>query len=154
MLPLTTHRRPVQSAQAVTLVFIARLRSLSGRAITLILFALVIIGLSIFYGLGEEVYLDWITPDHIPGIDVFESLNGIPYPPLQSSDNGTTPLPRVFLFLPVDRLGAAHSQRGRRFCRVLQSAIVSGWSPIVFNWNVKERHTWAKPFGKSGQGLD
>ncbi|ORX41233.1 hypothetical protein BD324DRAFT_51547 [Kockovaella imperatae] len=42
-------------------------------------------------------------------------------------------LPKVHLFLPINK---ASAEKNDRFCKAMESAIVNGWEPIVYNWEL------------------
>ena len=59
------------------------------------------------------------------------------------------PLPKVHLFVPINEAAA---RREKGFCRTMQGAIVNGWEPIIFNWDVQSSYqkkkvqgTWILP---------
>ena len=49
----------------------------------------------------------------------------------QYSGLGEAAVPKVHLFLPINKAAA---DKDKRFCRTIESAVVNGWEPIVYNW--------------------
>ena len=108
---------------------------------------------ALFLVLASSLYLlsasldESRRPLSLPFISgIFGDSAGVP-----SSSEGVAgkPLPKVYLMVPVNEAKARDEDR--RFCRVMQGAIVYGWRPIVFNWEVTEGFQKAKPFGEQLQ---
>ena len=64
-------------------------------------------------------------------------------PPTSSSGSDG----QVYLFVPINEK-AARRGRGKDFCRTMQGAIVNGWQPIIYNWNMTERIMVEKAHGE------
>ncbi|ORX40244.1 hypothetical protein BD324DRAFT_679274 [Kockovaella imperatae] len=66
-----------------------------------------------------------------PEATPYRTLNGSALP--LSISNGS--LPRIHLLMPMDH---ATAKKNKRFCRSIESAIVNGWEPIVYNWDKED----------------
>ena len=52
---------------------------------------------------------------------------------------------------PLTEAGIKHRQNGERFCEVMLGAIVNGFQPVVYNWDV-ETHTKGEVMVQKAQG--
>ncbi|ORX41216.1 hypothetical protein BD324DRAFT_613666 [Kockovaella imperatae] len=56
-------------------------------------------------------------------------------------------VPNVHLFFPVDKRSAESEDGSVVFCKTIQGAVVNGWTPILFNWEVESEHQMRKVQG-------
>ena len=108
---------------------------------------------------GDSSYVEWIYPSPTdPASDFKDGITWKPSPPSSYSASSSPShalsyppddeLPQVHLFVPVNKEKVSEDAR---FCRVLQGAIVNGWKPIIFNWDVEVQQQKHKPYGESSR---
>ena len=59
---------------------------------------------------------------------------------------------KVHLFVPVNEQGARR-HNGKDFCRTMQGAIVNGYEPIIYNWDITDRIMLEKVHGETNHTL-
>ena len=59
---------------------------------------------------------------------------------------GQRALPKVYLFWPMTYEMAVRNGQMGNFCRAAQSAVVNGWEPIIYNWDMSIEGLWHQDF--------